>query len=181
MNNEYYKMFFRKKHKKMTHNYCLTNKILYSLFSILFFYNLVQAESSLPECQGGNFPTWTSCYGKVGPLPMSGDIYSGEWKDGKYHGQGTIEYSDGTKYIGKWKEGLPNGQGILTDSGGNKYVGEFEDGKRHGQGTYTMSDESNYTGQWEDSIPNGEGIYTFADGTFDKGIWKKGKLIKRKK
>jgi hypothetical protein len=30
-------------------------------------------------------------------------------------------------------------------------------------------------------MPNGEGIYTFADGKIDKGIWKMGELIKRKK
>ena len=44
-----------------------------------------------------------------------------------------------------------------------------------------MSDGSNYTGQWEGSMPNGEGIYTFADGKIEKGIWKMGELIKRKK
>ena len=137
--------------------------------------------SRLPACSGTNVQTWTNCYGKVGPIPISGDIYEGEWENGKYKGQGSIEYSDGTKYIGKWKEGLPNGQGTLTDSNGNKYVGEFVDGKRHGQGIYTMSDGSKYAGQWEDSIPNGEGTYTFADGKIDKGIWKKGELIKRKK
>ena len=41
-----------------------------------------------------------------------------------------------------------------------------------------MADGSKYTGQWEDSIPNGEGTYTFADGKIEKGIWKKGELIK---
>ena len=167
--------------KKVTHNYCLMNKVLGALFLGLLYCNTAQTGSSLPGCQGSNFPTWTDCYGKVGPLPISGDIYAGEWKVGKYHGQGTIEYSDGTKYVGKWKDGLPNEKGTLTDSSGNKYVGGFKDGKRHGQGTYTMSDGSNYTGQWEGSIPNGEGIYTFADGKIEKGIWKMGELIKRKK
>ena len=63
-------MFFGKKYKKMTNNYCLINKILGSLFSVLLFCNLAQAESSLPKCQGSNFPTWTNCYGKAGPLPI---------------------------------------------------------------------------------------------------------------
>ena len=95
------------------------NKALSILFSSLLFCNIAQAESSLPECQGSNFPTWTNCYGKVGPLPISDDIYAGEWKGGKYHGQGIIEHPDGTKYIGKWKDGLPHGKGTLTESGGN--------------------------------------------------------------
>jgi hypothetical protein len=174
-------MILEKMHKKIEYNYCFVNRFLGALFSGLLFCGMLQAESSLPGCQGSNFPTWTNCYGEIGPLPISGDVYAGEWKVGKYHGQGTIEYLDGTKYVGKWKEGLPNGKGILTDSSGNKYVGGFKDGKRHGQGTYTMSNGSNYTGQWEGSIPNGEGIYTFADGKIEKGIWKMGELIKRKK
>ena len=174
-------MIIGKMHKKMKYNYCLMNKFLGVLFSGLLFCSILQAESSLPGCQSSNFPTWTNCYGEVGPLPISGDVYAGEWKDDKYHGQGTNISVDGTKYVGIWKNGLPNGKGTLTDSSGNKYVGGFKDGKRHGQGTYTMSDGSNYTGQWEDSIPNGEGIYTFADGKIEKGIWKMGELIKRKK
>ena len=172
-------VIFRKMHKKIAYNNYLMNYITSVLFSSLVFCSIVQAESLLPECQGGNFPTWTDCYGKVGPLPITNDIYAGEWRSGKYHGQGTIEYSDGTIYAGEWENSLPNGQGTLTDSSGNKYIGEFKDGKRHGQGTYTMSDGSKYTGQWEDSIPNGEGTYIFADGKIDKGIWKKGELIKR--
>ena len=40
--------------------------------------------------------------------------YEGEYKDGKYHGQGIFSYPDGSKYEGKWKDGEKNGQGILT-------------------------------------------------------------------
>ena len=87
----------------MTHNYYLMNKVIGTLFSGLLFCNMVQAESSLPECQGDNYPTWTNCYGKVGPLPISGDIYAGEWKVGKYHGQGTYTWADGTVMKGIWK------------------------------------------------------------------------------
>ena len=31
--------------------------------------------------------------------------YEGEYKDGKYHGQGISRYPDGSKYEGKWKDG----------------------------------------------------------------------------
>ena len=108
-------------YKKIKFGHCLINEILFVLLLSLFFCDMARGESLLPSCQGDNFPTWTSCHGKVGPLPISGDIYDGEWKDGKYHGKGTIEYSDGTKYLGKWKDSLPNGKGTLTDSFGNKY------------------------------------------------------------
>ena len=147
----------------MSQNYYLTSKVLVALFSGLLFCNIAQAESSLSGCQGDNFPTWTNCYGKVGPLPISGDIYDGEWKTGKYEGQGTIKYSDGTKYAGKWKEGLPNGQGTLTDSNGNKYVGEFVDGKRQGMGTHTSANGSKYQGEWKNDKYYGQGTNISVD------------------
>ena len=32
-------------------------------------------------------------------------LYEGEYKDGKYHGQGISSYPDGSKYEGKFKNG----------------------------------------------------------------------------
>ena len=29
----------------------------------------------------------------------------GEWKDGKYHGQGTFTFKGGSKFVGEWKNG----------------------------------------------------------------------------
>ena len=37
--------------------------------------------------------------------------YEGEYKDGKYHGQGISRYPDGSKYEGIWKDGEKHGQG----------------------------------------------------------------------
>jgi len=55
--------------------------------------------------------------------------YEGEYKDGKYHGQGISSYPDGSKYEGKWKDGKKHGQGTETLSSGWKYVGEWREGK----------------------------------------------------
>ena len=67
------------------------------------------------------------------------DIYEGEYKDGVYHGQGTMIYSNRDKYVGEWKDGNEHGQGTYTYSDGDTYVyvGEFKDGKFYGQGTIT--------------------------------------------
>ena len=67
----------------MHYNYYFKNKGFGCLLFILLVCNLAQAESSLNKCQGTSFPTWDNCYGKAGPLPVSGDIYDGEWKKGK--------------------------------------------------------------------------------------------------
>lgn len=33
------------------------------------------------------------------------ELYFGEWKDGKRHGQGTLKCMDGSNYVGEWKDG----------------------------------------------------------------------------
>jgi len=51
-------------------------------------------------------------------------MYEGEFKDGKYDGQGTYTWSDGRKYVGEWKDGK-RWNGIMYDKNGNitgKYV-----------------------------------------------------------
>ena len=40
--------------------------------------------------------------------------YVGESENGKYHGQGTLTYTNGDKYEGEWKDGRWNGQGTYT-------------------------------------------------------------------
>ena len=55
-----------------------------------------------------------------------------EWKDGKYHGQGTYTFKDGSTYVGEWKDDKYHGQGTWFGKGvwkGQKYVGEYKDGK----------------------------------------------------
>ena len=100
---------------------------------------------------------WTNCFGKQ---EMANGVYEGHYLNGKFDGQGTFTFADGTKYVGEFIGGKKDGQGTFTWSSGefagDKYVGEYKDDKRHGQGTYT-----------------------FADGTIEKGIWKNNELVER--
>ena len=41
----------------------------------------------------------------------NGDVYEGNWKDGKKNGKGKYTYTDGTVYEGDWKDGSKNGKG----------------------------------------------------------------------
>ena len=103
---------------------------------------------SLPPCPGTyNETTWTNCIGTV--TSSKGDLYVGEFKDDKQHGQGTYTTANGSKYVGEWKDGKRHGQGTDTYAGGGKYVGEYKDGKWHGQGTYTFADGRVEEGIWE--------------------------------
>ena len=71
-------------------------------------------------------------------------------------------WENGTKYMGEWKDGEFHGQGTMTYHDGRKYVGEWKNGKRHGQGTYTWCFYCN----WCSSLPGGtnSSISSFADG-----------------
>ncbi|MDC0039090.1 trypsin-like peptidase domain-containing protein [Gammaproteobacteria bacterium] len=75
--------------------------------------------------------------------------YIGEWKDDKWHGQGTYTFADERKYVGEWKDGKSHGQGTFTSPDGEKYVGEYKDNKRHGQGTYTHADGTRFVGEFK--------------------------------
>ena len=79
--------------------------------------------------------------------------YSGEWENGKCHGQGTFIWSDGDTYEGEYKDGNPDGLGTYTWSDGNKYEGEWKDGEYHGQGTFSFDDGEEYVGIFKEGKP----------------------------
>ena len=96
------------------------------------FYNIALAESSLPSCKGTDSFKWTNCFGtekkNIAYDPLYKDqyknkkiLYEGEYRSGKFHGQGTITYPDGIKYVGKLKYNKPNGQGTMNFSNGTRY------------------------------------------------------------
>ena len=55
----------------------------------------------VPECQGDDYKQWTSCKGKV--TYPGGDIYYGEFTNGKRWGKGIWTSADGTITKGTWK------------------------------------------------------------------------------
>ena len=83
--------------------------LLSCVFIVLIFSKISHAQSLLPECEGNNknileFSTkhfkkvrkWTDCQGTT--VSPRGDRYIGDFKDGKFHGQGVFIYSNGDKY-----------------------------------------------------------------------------------
>jgi hypothetical protein len=99
-----------------------------------------QVLSKLPTCPKDTNPKWSNCFGAY--TNPNGSKYVGEFKDGKYNGQGTFTINTGGKYVGEFRNGLIDGQGTFTDSNGTKYTGEWKDFKRHGNGILTYPDGS---------------------------------------
>lgn len=66
-------------------------------------------------------------------------IYSGEYQNGKMHGQGTLEDSrTGIKYTGTFNNGKITGFGKYKFLDGSEYEGGFLDGKFEGDGTFNL-------------------------------------------
>ena len=133
--------------------------------------------NNLPLCPKDQNARYHNCWGLY--TTTKGDKYVGEFKDGKYHGQGNYTYADGNnKYVGEFKEGKFDGQGTATFANGNKYVGEFKDDSRHGQGTATLANGTKYVGEWMKGKQHGRGVQTQADSRRFEGIFENGKFVR---
>ncbi len=139
------------------------------------------AQSNLPPCADGVFgifsnpANWSNCFGSTSALgdKFKGDSYVGEFKEGKFHGQGKYIHLNGNIYIGEHKNGKRDGQGTFTIPSGAKYVGEFKDGKPNGQGIDTSVSGNKYVGNFKDGKADGQGTYFhLADGQ-----WKGDKYV----
>jgi hypothetical protein len=114
-------------------------------------------------------------------IRFTGDSYVGEfWNQshnpsnpygGKYHGQGTSTWADGSNYVGEWKNNKRDGQGTYTWTSGSKYVGDWRMGQRYGNGTYIWASGHKYVGQWRNGDRHGHGTITYTDGTIEEGFW----------
>ena len=78
----------------------------------------------------------------------NGDIFTGQFHEGKKHGQGVLKTQSNRTYDGGWANDVPHGFGISTFPNGKIYTGEYKKGRPFGKGQWTYSDGSTYTGNW---------------------------------
>ena len=60
----------------------------------------------------------------------NGDVYEGEFENGKYNGYGTMKYEDGSIASGNWQKGRKHGFFTETDTEGQQNEIEWYMGKR---------------------------------------------------
>ena len=101
--------------------------------------------------------------------------YVGEYKDGQYHGYGSISFPSGEIYEGDWKFGKRNGQGTNIWKDGNKYIGGWSNDLRHGYGKEIFSTGNRYEGEYRNNKFHGYGKYFFINGETYSGEYKFGK------
>uniref|UniRef100_W5N577 MORN repeat-containing protein 4 n=1 Tax=Lepisosteus oculatus TaxID=7918 RepID=W5N577_LEPOC len=116
----------------------------------------------------------------------SGEEYHGEWKEeGRRHGLGQLQFSEGTSYTGQFENGLFSGCGVLVFPDGSRYEGEFVQGKFQGVGVFTRFDGMKFEGEFKGGRVEGYGLLTFPDGAHgvprNEGVFENNKLQRREK
>ena len=128
----------------------------------------------------------------------SGQKFTGQWKNGKFHGKGiyvtlngifdctwmdglkhgkcTVTIEDKVIYNMTYKNDKRDGQGTRIWPKGGKYTGSWKEDRRHGQGTMLYSSGNTYAGSWDSGYSDGHGIYTWSKGDSFEGEFKGGKL-----
>ncbi|KAF0699416.1 Aste57867_10024 [Aphanomyces stellatus] len=115
----------------------------------------------------------------------NGDMYDGEWVDGKRQGRGTFVYADGSRFTGEMVENLFHGFGSLVVADkqhpftgewikGSTYEGYFVHGKKHGKGLIVYGEGGSYDGEFQDNVFSGRGIRCYKNGDRYDGEWRHG-------
>ena len=102
-------------------------------------------------------------------------VYVGDVGNGKPHGKGRMDYTNGESYTGEFFLGTFKGQGTYTWPGGQRYEGQWLQGKYHGQGRLVLADGTEYQGGWAEGLKNGDGTFRWPDGSKYSGAWLKDK------
>lgn len=90
--------------------------------------------------------------------------YEGDWVNGKYDGHGVETWARGSRYRGQYREGLRHGYGVYIFYTGDMYAGEWHNGQSHGYGVQTCEDGSRYVGEFKCGVKHGLGYYHFRNG-----------------
>ena len=84
---------------------------------------------------------------------VNGTLYSNQLKEKALNGHATTTTANDSKYVGEFKDGKYHGQGQLCIGdqkfSHDEYVGEFSQGEFEGEGTYRWADGRKYVGEWK--------------------------------
>ncbi|CAE7937539.1 RSP1, partial [Symbiodinium sp. KB8] len=93
-----------------------------------------------------------------------GDLYRGQWVQGKKHGQGAQYYCSGDSYQGEYQNHKKHGQGIYRYADGDCHEGQYLEGRKHGSGLYWYSDGRVLVSNYDHDQQSGPGVVWSTDG-----------------
>jgi hypothetical protein len=100
--------------------------------------------------------------------------YIGDLRRGRPHGRGRYVNRDGLAYDGEWKHGRFEGNGILQLPNGEEYQGGFVRGRAAGPGRYTDMTGEIFTGKFAAGMRQGDGKTRLPGGATYQSRWDKG-------
>lgn len=95
-------------------------------------------------------------------LLPDGSTFTGNFRQGLFHGQGEIVHANGDRYVGEFFKGLSHGQGTFESKSNWSYSGEFNAGNFNGTGTLKLQNDDQYTGQFSAGLMHGTGTFETA-------------------
>lgn len=85
----------------------------------------------------------------------SGEVFDGEWVEGRFEGQGWHLDAVGNRHEGHFVAGLLDGGGRLLSATGEIFSGSFVKGRKHGKGTTRLAGGTTYESTWSMGIESG--------------------------
>jgi len=107
--------------------------------------------------------------------------YSGQWLFDQRDGHGKQTWQDGRIYDGQFKAGKFHGNGRMEwhmPAGLMVYEGQYVDDLKDGRGRYVWPDRRIYDGEWKKGMRDGRATYTNSNGQSRQGIWREDKVEK---
>jgi len=93
-----------------------------------------------------------------------GDVYTGEFVLGLFHGAGRYEHKNGEGYSGQYVQSRAQGKGVYIWPSGDRYDGEFFNSRRHGSGRQVYANGERYQGLWRHGQRSGKGRLEYPNG-----------------
>ncbi len=112
------------------------------------------------------FDKWSNYVKEASMVDAEEDIgvFTGQTRDDKPHGKGTMEYSDGRIYAGDWYQGRWHGCGCAKFANGDCYEGSYFLGFRHGMGRERRNNGYSYEGIYFFDERHGLGTIRWING-----------------
>lgn len=141
------------------------------LHLLLLNYCLISGQFSFSQCVERDC---NNGFGKY--LYSNGDVYVGEFKEGKITGKGKFTWSNGEYYEGSFVLNKRWGYGKDVMENGDVYEGNFLNNSRHGFGRMNYSNGEIYEGNWVSGMRTGKGKKISKNGEIQEGDFVNGEL-----
>jgi hypothetical protein len=141
--------------------------ILVSMAYIAFqMYKVMYPNRNITHKYEGEKNSRGQAHGEGKLIASNGAVYTGEFSNGRFHGQGHYKFPDSkASYSGPFIDGAFHGpRGVEKYEDGSVYTGAFVDGLREGRGTMKYADGSYYSGEWKEGKKQGQGKFKYSNG-----------------